>query len=116
MSSKASSDPVDLEKGITGLRKEDDPRKSMCIKLSLDATALLYVLFFVGFMAWAIMVSNTWWDVLPVLCILLPILLLTLWLTTKMKEVCFQGHDAEEATLGSDHTDLSTKLLLASCN
>jgi hypothetical protein len=42
MSSKASSDPVDLEKGVTGLRKEEeeelsavDPRKSMCIKLLL---------------------------------------------------------------------------------
>jgi glucose dehydrogenase len=81
-----------------------------------DATALLYVLFFVGFMAWAIMVSNTWWDPLPALCILLPILLLTLWLTTKMKEVCIQGHDTEEATLGSDDSDLSTKLLGASSN
>ena len=40
MPSKASSDPVDLEKGVTGLRKEEelsavDPRKSMCIKLLL---------------------------------------------------------------------------------
>ena len=88
----------------------------MCIKLLLDASALLYVLFFVGFMAWAIMVSNTWWDPLPTLFIMLPILVLTLWLTTKMKEVCIQGHDTEEATLGSDDSDLSTKLLGASSN
>jgi hypothetical protein len=83
MSSKASSDdPVDVEKGVTGLRKEElseaDPRKSMCIKLLLDGSALLSVLVFIGFMAWATMVSDAWWHPLTALSIMLPILVLTL--------------------------------------
>ena len=89
-------------------------RKSMCIKLLLDASALLSVLFFVGFMAWAIIVSGTWWHPLTALSIMLPILVLNLWLTTKM-EVCIQGQGhGTEGTLGSDDSNLSTKLLVAS--
>lgn len=123
MSSKASSDPVDLEKGVTGLSKEEEeeelpalnPRKSKskCIKLLLlDAVSLLYVLFFVGFTAWAIIDSNVWWDSLLAIFIVLLIVVGSLWLLAKMKEECIQGHDTE----ASDDSDLSTKLLVASSN
>ncbi|XP_062198258.1 uncharacterized protein LOC133900975 [Phragmites australis] len=118
--SRASSDPVDLEKRAAGMKtaageEEElavvDPRKADLIRRSLDIFFVVYLLFHVGVLAVMVMVSNNWWDPWPGVLILSPIFVGTLWLTPKMKGVYIQLY-ATKWPPGSD-SDLSTKLLAA---
>ncbi|XP_062197048.1 uncharacterized protein LOC133900000 [Phragmites australis] len=96
--SRASSDPVDLEKRAAGVKaaagEEElavvDPRKADLIRRSLDIFFMVYLLFFVGVLAVMVMVSGNWWDPWPGVLILSPIFIGTLWLTPKMKDVYIQ--------------------------
>jgi membrane protein YdbS with pleckstrin-like domain len=70
---------------------------------------VLYVLFFIGLMAFMVKVSHNWWDPWPGVLILLPINIGTIWLIPKTKKLYIELY-ATKRSLGNG-SDLSTKLL-----
>lgn len=117
---KASSDAsVDLEKGATGVkaaatateeeeqlavvdRPAMDPRLAMCIKVTLDVWAVLYVFYYIGMTTF--MVRHDKWDSWPAVLIQSTVLIWAIWMAPKMK------YDTKP-TRGSDGSDLSTGLI-----
>ncbi|CAN6296839.1 unnamed protein product [Urochloa humidicola] len=116
MSVMATSDdhPVDLEKGVAAsATKETDnpritsPRLALCLMVLMDVVAVLDVLFCIGLFAWMFSVSNKWWHPLPVIAVLLPVLVLTLYIKPKTNYAM-----AKLALLANDDdSDLATKLV-----
>ncbi|CAL5048275.1 unnamed protein product [Urochloa decumbens] len=118
--SKAISDPpVDLEKGVTGLKaaatEEEgqfavvNPRLATCIRATLDVIVVAYSLFLIGVTAWMVKVSDNWWDPWPAVLIFSAIMLWAFWMTPKVKDGFVQKY-AMKRTPPSDN-DVTTKLL-----
>ncbi|TVU23612.1 hypothetical protein EJB05_25987 [Eragrostis curvula] len=107
--SSADSDPVDLEKRAVEEVAVVDTRKANLIRRLLDIFFVVYLLFSVGILAGMVMVSDSWWDPWPGVLIISPILIGTLYLTPKMKNVYIQLYATKQSS-GSD-CDLTTKLL-----
>ncbi|TVU23616.1 hypothetical protein EJB05_25991 [Eragrostis curvula] len=114
----ADSDPVDLEKRAAGVKaaavaEEElavvDTRKANLIKRLLDIFFVVYLLFSIGILAGMVMVSDNWWDPWPGVLFISPILIGTLYLTPKMKNVYIQLYATKQPS-GSD-CDLTAKLL-----
>ncbi|KAJ1299142.1 hypothetical protein BS78_01G509200 [Paspalum vaginatum] len=119
-SSRPESDPpvVDLEKGGGTKQEEEgqllpvataapmDPRRAMCIKVTLDVFTVVYLLFFVGVTALLVRKSENWWDPLPTLAVFTPVSVWMLWSAAKWKDVTKHALRTDDC----DH-HLSTKLL-----
>ncbi|KAJ1299143.1 hypothetical protein BS78_01G509300 [Paspalum vaginatum] len=86
-----------------------DPRRAMCIKVTLDVFIVMYLLYFVGVTILLVRNSQNWWDPLPSLLIVAtPISVWTLWMAAKWRKDVITKHSLPTIDYCDD---LSTKLL-----